>query len=91
MLFAGVEVVGPGTMAGPLIGTGLLEIYSNMINPFSSYNVLGLGLLLAVVILVFPNGIRRGGGRTIEVLRDRYRQRRSPGAAAPGGPGQPAG
>lgn len=89
VLFAGVELVGPGTIVGPLIGTGLLEIYSNLVSPFSSYNVLGLGLLLAVVILVFPNGIRRGGGRTIEALRDRYWRRRSPGAEAPAAPGGP--
>jgi branched-chain amino acid transport system permease protein len=81
VLFAGVEVVGPGTILGPLIGTGLLEIYSNVVSPFSAYNVLGLGLLLAVVVLAFPNGLRRGGGRSLAALRERLHGRRE-GATA---------
>lgn len=60
VIFAGVEIVGPGTVWGPVVGVGILEGYSQLIGPFSQYNVIGLGLLLAVSLLVFPDGLVRG-------------------------------
>jgi branched-chain amino acid transport system permease protein len=57
ILFAGVMVIKPGSIVGPLIGAALLEGYSQMVGPFSSYNSLGLGLLLAVTVLAFPGGL----------------------------------
>jgi branched-chain amino acid transport system permease protein len=59
VLFAGVQLIGPGTLIGPIIGAGLLEGYSQLVGPFSEYNVLGLGLLLAVAVIALPGGLRR--------------------------------
>lgn len=60
VIFAGVEIVGPGTIWGPFVGVGLLEGYSQLVGPFSQYNVIGLGALLAVALIVFPDGLQRG-------------------------------
>ena len=60
VIFAGVEIVGPGTIWGPIVGVGLLEGYSQLVGPFSQYNVIGLGLLLAISLMVFPDGLVRG-------------------------------
>ena len=59
ILFAGVQLIGPGTLLGPIVGAGLLEGYSQLVGPFSEYNVLGLGLLLAVAVIAVPGGLRR--------------------------------
>ena len=66
ILFAGVQLVGPGTVAGPIIGAGLLEGYSQLVGPFSQYNTLGLGILLTVALLLFPSGFRRFAMRRTE-------------------------
>ncbi len=59
VLFAGVQLVAPGTIVGPILGAGLLEGYSQLVGPFSQYNTLGLGILLTVVLILFPGGLRR--------------------------------
>jgi branched-chain amino acid transport system permease protein len=59
IIFAGVQLAGPGTVIGPIIGVGLLEGYSQLIGPFSQYNVMGLGVLLVAVLIFFPKGIAR--------------------------------
>ena len=59
ILFAGVQLIGPGTIVGPILGAGLLEGYSQLVGPFSQYNTLGLGLLLTVALLILPGGITR--------------------------------
>lgn len=60
IIFAGVEIVGPGTVWGPVVGVALLEGYSQLVGPFSHYNVIGLGLVLAIALIVFPGGLHRG-------------------------------
>jgi branched-chain amino acid transport system permease protein len=57
VLFAGVRIAGPGTFLGPIIGVAILEGYSQFIGPFSQYNGLGLGVLLAAVIILAPAGL----------------------------------
>jgi branched-chain amino acid transport system permease protein len=59
ILFAGVELIGPGTIVGPILGAGLLEGYSQLVGPFSQYNTLGLGILMTAALLLFPGGFRR--------------------------------
>lgn len=59
VLLAAVQLIGPGTLAGPLVGAALLEGYSQFVGPFSQYNVLGLGLLLTVTLILFPSGLIR--------------------------------
>lgn len=55
VLFAGVQLVRPGSLWGPVVGTVVLEGYSQWVGPFSQENVLGLGLLLAVFVILFPD------------------------------------
>ncbi|GAC1373629.1 MAG: branched-chain amino acid ABC transporter ATP-binding protein/permease [Acidimicrobiales bacterium] len=59
VLLAAVQLVGPGTLAGPIVGAALLEGYSQFVGPFSQFNVLGLGLLLTVTLILFPGGLIR--------------------------------
>jgi branched-chain amino acid transport system permease protein len=59
ILFAGVELVGPGTLIGPVIGVGVLEIWSQVINPFSDSNTIGLGIFLWIAVVLFS---RTGSG-----------------------------
>ena len=67
VLFAGIMIVAPGTLWGPIVGTGLLEAYSQLIGPFSPYNVLGLGIVMAVAVLVIAR-IRGSGARSVELV-----------------------
>jgi branched-chain amino acid transport system permease protein len=71
ILFAGAQLIGPGTIVGPIIGVGLLEGYSQFVGPFSQFNTLGLGVLLAVTVILFPGGLSK-------VLLRRYGQRLKP-------------
>ena len=59
ILFAGVQLIGPGTITGPILGAGILEGYSQLVGPFSQYNTLGLGILLTLALLLLPGGFRR--------------------------------
>lgn len=59
ILFAGVQLVGPGTLVGPILGVGILDGFSQAVGPFSSYNTMGLGLLLTAMVLLFPGGLLR--------------------------------
>jgi len=69
-------VGGLGTIAGPLIGTLLLAVISQLIQGFAQYQLLVYGPLLVVLVMFFPGGIV-GAFNTV---RARLRQRR----AAPG-------
>lgn len=77
ILFAGVQLIGPGTIVGPILGAGLLEGYSQLVGPFSQYNTLGLGLLLTIALLILPGGVTR-------LVRRPTGPARRPRAAAPG-------
>jgi branched-chain amino acid transport system permease protein len=57
LLLAGVVVGGQGTILGPIIGTAIVEGYSNLVGQFSTYSTTGLGVILVVIVIVFPNGI----------------------------------
>jgi branched-chain amino acid transport system permease protein len=59
VIFAGTILGGTGTVLGPLIGVGILEGYSEFVGPFSSYNVIGLGLALFLLIVLLPHGVSR--------------------------------
>jgi branched-chain amino acid transport system permease protein len=88
-LLAGVVVGGQGTSLGPIIGTAIVEGYSNLVGQFSTYNTIGLGVILIVIVIVFPNGIA-------EIARSRRRRLMPPGrrlardVAAPRAPARPA-
>jgi branched-chain amino acid transport system permease protein len=58
ILFAGVIIGGPGTLMGPIIGAAILEGYTQFVGAFNTWNVVGLGMLLFVVIVVAPSGVR---------------------------------
>lgn len=76
ILFAGVELVGPGTLIGPIIGAGVLEIWSQVINPFSDSNTIGLGIFLWLAVVLFS---RTGTGNqraVFAVVQGRLRTRR---------------
>ena len=57
LLLAGVVIGGQGTITGPVVGTAIVEGYSNLVGQFSTYNTIGLGVILVVIVIVFPNGI----------------------------------
>jgi branched-chain amino acid transport system permease protein len=104
ILFAGVELVGPGTLIGPVIGAGALEIWSQVINPFSDSNTIGLGIFLWLAVVLFS---RTGTGNqraVFSMVQGRLRTRRTQGpddewvpearperASLPQLPGRPAG
>lgn len=81
VIFAGVEIVGPGTIWGPIVGVALLEGYSQLVGPFSQYNVIGLGLLLAVSLILFPDGLQRGLRPVMARLLPRRRRASAPSDA----------
>ena len=83
ILFAGVQMIAPGTILGPLIGAGLLEGYSQLVGPFSQYNVLGLGLLLTATLVFLPGGVRRLA--QLALGRDAGERPWSPSAGSPAG------
>lgn len=80
ILFAGVQLIGPGTIIGPILGAGLLEGYSQLVGPFSQYNTLGLGLLLTIALLILPGGLARFFRRGSTATRPRR-----PGSASEAG------
>jgi branched-chain amino acid transport system permease protein len=100
LLLAGVVVGGQGTILGPIIGTAIVEGYSNLVGQFSTYNTIGLGVILIVIVIVFPNGIAeiaRSGRRRLKpserrLARDTAAPRASaqPGHPAPAGRRDPA-
>jgi branched-chain amino acid transport system permease protein len=50
-------VGGLGTIAGPLIGTLLLAVISQLIQGFAQYQMLVYGPLLVILVMFFPGGI----------------------------------
>jgi branched-chain amino acid transport system permease protein len=50
-------VGGLGTIAGPLIGTLLLAVISQLIQGFEQYQMLIYGPLLVILVMFFPGGI----------------------------------
>jgi branched-chain amino acid transport system permease protein len=99
ILFAGVELVGPGTLVGPVIGAGVLEIWNQVINPFSDSNTIGLGVFLWLAVVLFS---KTGTGQqraVFTMVRGLIQSRRwgdpggrpPPAVAAPTEPGAAAG
>jgi branched-chain amino acid transport system permease protein len=86
ILFAGVELVGPGTLIGPVIGVGVLEIWSQVINPFSDSNTIGLGIFLWIAVVLFSKTGSGNQRAVFSMVRGRLqasRSRRSPGDGPP--------
>lgn len=67
ILLAGAVIGGRGTLFGPIVGAAIIEGYTQFVNAFSAWNIVGLGLLLFVVIVVAPEGVR-------QLVRKRYAQ-----------------
>ncbi len=56
-LLAMIVVGGLGAFAGPIIGTALLSILSELLQGVGQYRLVILGLILVVVIVVAPQGL----------------------------------
>ena len=71
ILFAGVQLIAPGSLYGPILGVGILEGYSQLIGPFSQWNVVGLGILLSLVVTLRNSGVMQTprARRVLEVSR----------------------
>jgi len=72
-LIAMIVVGGLGSIWGPLLGAVLLMFADEAMKEFSDYRNIGLGLLLAVFVIAWPNGIVGW----IETLRQRRRERKA--------------
>lgn len=71
-LIAMIVVGGLGSIWGPLLGAVLLMFADEAMKEFSDYRNIGLGLLLAVFVIAWPNGIVGW----IDTLRQRRRERK---------------
>jgi branched-chain amino acid transport system permease protein len=56
-LIAMIVVGGLGSIWGPLLGAALLMLADEGMKEFSDYRNIGLGLLLAMFVIVWPNGL----------------------------------
>jgi ABC-type branched-subunit amino acid transport system ATPase component/ABC-type branched-subunit amino acid transport system permease subunit len=83
LLLAAVAVGGQGTILGPIIGMVLVGGYSDFVGAFSTYNVLVLGVILVVVVLIFPRGIAEFGGRSSLNIGRLYRLRKQGATSQP--------
>jgi branched-chain amino acid transport system permease protein len=72
-LIAMIVVGGLGSIWGPLLGAVLLMFADEAMKEFSDYRNIGLGLLLAVFVIAWPNGIVGW----IDTLRQRRRERKA--------------
>ncbi len=72
-LIAMIVVGGLGSIWGPLLGAVLLMFADEAMKEFSDYRNIGLGLLLAVFVIAWPNGIVGW----IDTLRQRRRARKA--------------
>ena len=77
---------GSGTMAGPLIGTSVLFIATQLLQSLGTWQTFGYGLLLAVVLFAMPKGIVGSLGALWQRMTTRSRAR-STGAWPNWGPG----
>lgn len=48
---------GSGTVAGPILGAGILSVFSEMIQAFGEYQMLIYGVLIILVVLFAPQGL----------------------------------
>jgi branched-chain amino acid transport system permease protein len=72
-LIAMIVVGGLGSIWGPLLGAVLLMFADEAMKEFSDYRNIGLGLLLAVFVIAWPNGIVGW----VDTLRQRRRERKA--------------
>lgn len=86
LLLAGVVVGGQGTIVGPVIGTAIVEGYSHLVGQYSTYNTVGLGVVLVIVVILFPNGV----AEIVEAVAARLRTRRRAAQSAAPPPAPPA-
>ena len=65
-LLAMIVVGGIGTIWGPLLGAALLTLADETMREFGDYRDLGLGLMLALFVILLPRGLtglRKSAGR----------------------------
>lgn len=80
-LLAMIVVGGWGTFAGPIVGTALLTVLSELLQGISTYRLVVLGLIMVVTIVVAPQGLvglANAGVRRLETWFARRRRARSP-------------
>jgi branched-chain amino acid transport system permease protein len=70
LIFAMPAIGGMGTALGPLVGALLLFLLPEVTRGFADYRMLWVGALLAVVMIIEPDGIVGG----VKKLSERYRQ-----------------
>jgi ABC-type branched-subunit amino acid transport system ATPase component len=71
---------GSGTLAGPVVGTGLLFAASQALQGLHEWQTFAYGALLALVLFVMPEGIVGGLKRLLMKLRRRGSEARATGA-----------
>jgi branched-chain amino acid transport system permease protein len=64
---------GAHSVWGPVIGTLVLAITSEFLRELHHYEILVYGLVLMIVMLVFPDGLISLPGRIARALRQRRR------------------
>ena len=70
-LLAMIVVGGIGTIWGPLLGAALLTLADETMREFGDFRDLGLGLMLALFVILLPRGLaglgqlRRDRGRSV--------------------------
>lgn len=77
-LIAAVVIGGLGTLAGPLIGAGILQYVPDLTTSFERYSLLIYGGILIVVMVLMPRGLTRTAGdgwRAVVAHVDRLRRR----------------
>ncbi len=57
MLLAMIVVGGIGTVWGPIVGAALIMLADEALREFQDYRTMGLGLILAVFVLLLPKGV----------------------------------
>lgn len=68
---------GVGTMAGPLVGAGILTYIPELFQQFKEWQTFAYGAMLAIVMFVMPNGIVGTLGLMFTWLTTRSRSRMS--------------
>jgi branched-chain amino acid transport system permease protein len=82
-LLAMIVVGGWGTFAGPIIGTALLTVLSELLQGISVYRLVILGLIMVVTIVVAPQGLVGLANSAVRRL-ERLFTRRRPGSRTQG-------
>jgi branched-chain amino acid transport system permease protein len=57
IVLTAVILGGKGTLWGPVVGTLPVVALTFWVGPFSSYNPIVFGVVLVIVVLLFPNGV----------------------------------